>query len=535
MARQITVDTDTIIGYNYILKQYYVENQATTTYRETTTDILNVLSIVAPLHHITESQLLYLSSNLESLETLSYTLSDTGSYIHSIQFNTYIKYPLVLNCPKSKMYIGNSNIVFDLTLNESSYSRIHIIQEFYRDFIGLLLDLNDLQYIYDLLLSYYNSNNINNVYNIITDTEAEPLTYSNMFAISNWDNEQLAVYNCTLNPNNLYNNIPVLDIINADTDNNTITTLNNITNEVSIGDKIYVSGTTTTTDTYSYSADGEYIISNISNNIITTTENIQGSYTFPFPKTYLLEDICIIDKISRDDSTILLKDQVPNTVKVGDKIYVSGTQQEIENQVVSCDGMYTVGAIHSKTITVQETPLTNFENIEDSDTCYISKHLFISNILSINSNTILLQNTIPYTITDNTSQILVSKDNVETTYTVTGHTNNTIQVSSISSYNPTYPQVNKVTPNQSVQIQVTSTTNSTVFPVTTFIVDNFSEAQEYISLLENLPIPNTTIYNNILNTVPTSKEISLPVTTSINSMEFLGIFDTVYKDIVVSI
>lgn len=535
MARQITVDTDTIIGYNYILKQYYITNKATTTYRDTITDILNVLNIVAPDSTVSESQLYNLSHTYEALQNLSYTLSNTGSYIHSVQFNTYNKYPLVLNCFKSKLYIGNTNIIFDLTLNEAPNSRIYVIQEFYRDFIGLLIDLYDMEYIYNLLLSYYNSYNTNNIYNIISNTDEEPLTYSNMFSISNWDNKQEAVYICTSNPNNIYNNIPVLDIVSTNTSLNTITTLNNITDEVNVGDKISVTGTTTVTDTYSYSADGEYIISSISNNVITTTEQILGNYTFNFPKTYLLRDVCIIDSISRDNSTITLHDTVPNSIQIGDIIYVTGTQQQVQSQTLTCDGYYTVGAIQNKIITVQEAPLTNFENPTHAATCNISKHLFISNILSINNNTILLQQDNPYTLTDNTSKIVVDINNTLTTYTVTGHTTDTIQVSSISSYNPIYPQVNNVIPDTSIQIEVTSTNNKTIFPLTTFIVDNFSEVQQYISLLPNLPVPDTNIYNNILNQVPLSKEVSLPATPSITSMDFIGIFDNVYKDIVVEL
>ena len=41
--RQIQIDSNTLVGYNYIKSQYYVTNRSYTTYRTSTEEILKVL------------------------------------------------------------------------------------------------------------------------------------------------------------------------------------------------------------------------------------------------------------------------------------------------------------------------------------------------------------------------------------------------------------------------------------------------------------------------------------------------------------
>ena len=543
MAREIIVDTNTVVGYSYILKKYYVQNQGTLTYRDNIQDTLNVLGIVAPLNTVTVQDLQNLHDTYEVLKNVYYTLNDTGSFVSSIQFNTYREYPLVLNCYKSKLYIGNSNIIFDLTLNESIYSRVHIIREFYRDFLGLDLalnpdtqeiDLNDLEMIYDLLLSYYTSNNSNSIYNIIDNSEEKDISklkYSDTFSINNWDNKSLAVYNCIINPYGEYISSDIGDITDTNTSDNTITTLSNISN-LSIGDKVKVTGIEE-----EYSPNGEYTVLNIEDNVVTTKENISGLYNFPFPVISLQTSKCTIHSIDRDTSTITLHNSIPDTIQVGNVIYVQGTQVVTDNQTLTCDGYYTVGSIDNgnKKIVIQEVFPTNFSNPNNAATSYISKHLFISNILSINNKVVQLQDTNTFTLTDSTSKVVIYNNTNVQVYTVANHTSNTITVSeAINNYNPTYPKLQKLSPDTSFQIQVTSTTNTSTFPITTFIVDNFTQVKEYISLFSNLLVPTDTIYNNIYNKVPDTKSIPLEV-SGITSMEFLGLFNTVYSDLSLNI
>ena len=46
--REIVIDTDTTVGYDFELKKFYVTNKGTTTNRDTNTEIKAVLDIVAP-------------------------------------------------------------------------------------------------------------------------------------------------------------------------------------------------------------------------------------------------------------------------------------------------------------------------------------------------------------------------------------------------------------------------------------------------------------------------------------------------------
>ena len=102
MSRIKQVDIDTSVGYNYLIKKYFINNKNTTTYRITIEDTKEVLDIVAPSNSITPEILEALANEYEELSTLSYTLSDTGAYISTIQINDYVDYPIELRAEKNK-------------------------------------------------------------------------------------------------------------------------------------------------------------------------------------------------------------------------------------------------------------------------------------------------------------------------------------------------------------------------------------------------------------------------------------------------
>ena len=131
MAKFVLIDADTYLGYNFLIKQYFVVNKNTTTYRTEAEEIRKVLEIVAPddTSHTVEWLESYAKA-FEELETLSYTLSDTGAYISTVQINSYYDYPIELNAEKKKLLIRNTNIVFDLTLNEPVTTRISVMQAY---------------------------------------------------------------------------------------------------------------------------------------------------------------------------------------------------------------------------------------------------------------------------------------------------------------------------------------------------------------------------------------------------------------------
>ena len=166
MSRIIPIDSDTYIGYNYLIKKYFINNRDTITYRESSTEAKRVLDIVAPDNVITIEILNTLARDLEVLNTLSYTLSDTGAYISTVQLNDYEDYPIELRSETNKLLIRNTNVVFDLTLNEARNSRITVIQSYYKEHLGLDLTFQQLTLIYNFMINTYNPY----VYNLILDT-----------------------------------------------------------------------------------------------------------------------------------------------------------------------------------------------------------------------------------------------------------------------------------------------------------------------------------------------------------------------------
>ena len=186
-TRYIDIDTDTRVGFNYIKNQYYVTNKGYTTYRNSDTEaeiqeVLHALDITS----VTDEELLELKDDMEELYKVSYTLQDTGAYIHTLQFNDFKRYPLTLDCEKKKLYIMNSTIIYDLTLNESPKNvRIPRILSFYKNTLGLLMTTHDMSYFYSLLLSYYYPTCYNQV---MYNTNTKKYFYNNKFLLSNYSN-----------------------------------------------------------------------------------------------------------------------------------------------------------------------------------------------------------------------------------------------------------------------------------------------------------------------------------------------------------
>ena len=521
MAREIIIDSDTLIGYNYPIGKYYVTNQNTTTYRADLMEAKNVLNIVAPSNTVTIYQLKSLQDTLETLTSLSYTLSDTGAYFATIQFNDYKDYALVLDCEKSNMYIMNTDTLFDLRLNESAQSRIKVIQAYYLDKLGLDLTVEQLTYVYDYMISFYSPT----VYNVITDTDSTPVKYSNIFALSNFNNKAIATYMCTCNPNNVFNNIKVEDIVSTDSNTNTINLLNNISSTLKVGDTVTVSGTTLQEETYNYSADGTYTIKSILDSYsILTNETIGASYSFPYPTCYAIVSEAFIESISRDDSTITLTTEVPNTYNVGDIIYVTGTSTVQDYQSVTADGEYIIAYIQGKVIGVQQQPLTNY-TAPTTTASYTYKRINLGNVILVQSNTLTFQDTIPNLSTS--TKVVYTYNKEQNNLTVKSVTSSKyMEVNeSVEDFTPVFPVLYSSAPNTSILIDTLSTTKESKFPVGKFIVDNFTQCQDYINILIGLPSPSNIIYNSINKEPPSSTTIHVSLPTA----KYLGIFSQVYK------
>ena len=544
MSRRFIYDNDTMVGYSVLQQAYYVINKDTYTYRETAEEIKKVVDIVAPGNVYTVVQLKKLASTPELLTDLYYTIHDTGAYISSVQINDYDKFPLVLDCDKQVLYIGNSEVVFNLTLNESRELRVIQIIDFYKDVIGVFLTIQEVTAIYNFLIERYRPY----VYNVIQDTTATPVVYSNIFALSNWNNKSKAVYNCTLNPYNKFTLLDTADIIYTDTSYNTVTCINPTPGILNLkkGDTVYIQGTETDAQTYTYTADGEYTVYSIETNdtdtraVITLQEAVPASYTFPYPEAYLQTGIANIASISREDSTITLTTAVPDQILIGDIIEVYNTQQTIEDVSVSCNGNYTVAEIiDSNIIRVQETIPANYLYTTGTQGS-ISKNIFISNVATVTTNTvpplhstIVLTQASPVQLQATQHLFIKETTGAKTYYTLT-HVTSQAEVTGITEfytgesplhiYTPVYPQLQIQEFSTEILIEVTSTQNPEIFPTGEFMVDNFAQCQSYISLYPDLTVPELTVYNNI------NEEVGgdIAIAETLPTCKYLGIFSQVY-------
>lgn len=526
--RYIDIDTDTRVGYNFLKSKYYVTNKGTTTYRSTIEEIQKVLHALE-ITDIEDSTLEEFYTSIENLTDIYYTWSDTGSYIHTIQFNDYKDFPLVLDCEKARIYIMNSTIVFNLTVNESARNvRVPYLCSWYLSKLGLNITREDMLTFYNLLYSFFTPT----VYTLIEpqteQQELTDLTYSDTFKLSNFSETSKIVYSGTQNPLNLTTYSNIGDITSIDSVTQTITTTTPITT-LQVGDKINISNATTTIDETPYSADGTYTIFTLTNNQIVVEESIPVSYQFQYMKCSLVSSLSDIDEISRDNRTITLQHQVPNSIFTGDTIYIQGTTITTEHgEEISCNGIYTISSIHNKDIVVEEEIPTNYTG----STGQLYKLLPLGNITSISSNTIHLQDEITLTNLQGSTIQVLSPDNEVQSYIVSNAVTNTIQVTTtIENYTPDYPLLREPQPSSEVEINVLESLIEDVFPVGEFILDNFTQAQDYVFTVRPYgitPIPNY-IAEQLYNKVPTTYPIT--TTVGITSMKLLGLYSRVYTEL----
>ena len=537
-------DTTIRVGYNYIKQRYYITNYSTetvytTTYRPNISEIRKVLEVFNITEtDVTDAELLAFSSELEYLHTIYYTWQDTGAYIHTLQFNDFNDYPLVIDCERSKLYILNSPIVYDLTVNESPKRvRVPHLCNFYRTTTGLSISEQDMLQLYNLLTKYYKPAWYNQINQPEEDTD--PLTYSGVFALTNYNDTSLAKCHCIFNIlGDEFTTTYHLTEINTNTQQLTLLEENN---NIKVGDTIWVEDATTNYSGEEFSADGTYTVQDISEDKLTITiaETFPISYEFSYNTCKVIEATYTISKMSRENNTITVTEN-PTDILVGDKIYVLGATVPTTYETISCDGEYTVQRITREEdnyiITVEETIPTDFTT--DSTTATLTKELFVGNISSIepSTETSVITMTNNLVVTPNTSAtIVIYTDTTRNTYTVTGTTTNTCTVSSvISAYNIVEhtPKCNLATPSNPISINITSVDKiiEETFPIGEFIVNNFAEAQAYIETAPILPIPNEMYSNYINKTVPTTMSIEELPTSHINTMTCKGLYTKNYED-----
>lgn len=561
--RYIDIDGDTRVGYNYLKQQYYVTNKSYTTYRnskELTEVVLATLGITKDTYPEVIENLSALQSTYEELYKVYYTIQDTGAYIHTIQFNDHEEYPLTIDCEKGKLYIMNTSIIYDLTVNESARSvRVPRILSYYKDTLGLIIEDTDMYYFYSLLVSYYYPTCYNQV-GLNEDTNE--YFYNNKFLLSNYSGTSPAVYNCTYNPNNNAPQTMLTHVIATDSTNNTITTSTPIAEESLLGyNKVRVEGTQELIEGTEYTADGTYTIDNIEDTTITVTDTIPFTYTFSYKECYVVDSSYTISSMNATDYTITLS-AIPTNLKVGDVIIVTGATVTTPYETISCNGSYTisqVGVISSEgvedknTIIVEEPIPTDFTGTGAT----LIKEVFISNISSIVDNTITLTDTTELNLTGANLYIhtIENEETTMTPYTVDTNTSTTITVTGTIEdydYEDTCPVLYLPIPDKTqdteVLIDVTSVSDDAkdVFPTGEFLTDTYEQCIAYINTLAGLP-PSasdqryiSTIKDNLYKKVP--EEITLQedikdytktgqyVSCSLDTMYLKGLYSHVYNE-----
>lgn len=541
--RYYIIDNDTTVGYNYLKQSFYVTNKDTTTYRTTAEEIKKVLNAIEVVIPNIDEILSTMQNTDEELTDIFYTWEDTGSYIHTIQFNGYNTHPLTIDCEKAKLYIMNTPIIFNLNTSEPITIRLDKLCSYYQNKLGLHISQENMYYFYNLLTSYYAPTCYNQIQTPIN--KEEPLYYSNMFFSSNFNDKAPAIYSCKFNAMGTmqYNLLGYLE--STDTSTNIIQTVMPI-DDLEIGMKIHLHNANTTIDGTTYSADGTYTITNLQDNYILISENIPVSYQYPNQVCYIASSRNKISNISRDTNKVTLTSAVPDTIHVGDSIHITGTTiTEEYDQAITCDGIYTVQAIEDKKLTLQEELPTNYSG----NSGYIYKALLLGNIAQITPNTenhtstISLYKTIPY---NNIQYISIYNPEKSMTnlYEVSAISDTTITITTdIDEYTPNYPEVQKPLPTEETLITVTDSINEAKFPSGSFMVDNFKQVQNYLGIYKTLPIPTDEGDNNIKDSigqaVPKTYTISVPIlkphdeNITLYTIEYMtchGLYSEVYSE-----
>ena len=560
--RRITRDNITL-GFNYLRQQYYITNKGKTVYSYNIEDVLNIANGVFMLEPAIErADLEACATREETLHTIYYTWQDNGAYIHTLQFNDFEKYPLTVDCEKQKLYIMNSNVVFDLTVDESEDKvRLPMLRAYYRDTLGLAITQSQMKLLYNMLLEYYKPTCYNQ---IEVDEETGRIYYNNIFLSSNYDDKATVVYNCTRNPNNTTNGEYVTSILRTDTNTNLIYLAEPISTEteikynIRVGSKITIQGANIVIAENNYSADGTYTISTIYNvseedtriKALEVTESLPISYEFP-SVTCLVEAVeCNITGMSREDSTITVTGEDVQYLLTGDKVIVRNADIASTYEEVSLNGEYTIQSIeagenNTYILHVQENILTDYAG----NTGKLIKGISLGELKKAETtgssgdleNTITLIN-LQYKDTEPLIDLLQEgdtiymSDNVYTSYTVQEHVtgDNSIQVlEPVQEYNieDLYPKLLYPNPSEEILINVTSVDESLedVFPIGEFMVDSFEEVQEYINMIVGSAKPSEQTYKNMYKDISDSMEIPEHIVEG-NTMYFVGLYSQRYSE-----
>ena len=540
MTRTIKVDDNTSISYLYRDSVFRITNKGTYTDRKTVEEAKKVLDIVAPDNPYTKQVLTErLVNTMEEITDLSFTYDNMG-YVKTLQLNDYKDYALFLDAEKGKLRILGTDIIFDLTLNITPTDYKGTIQDYYSRTIGLNISNDNIEFLYNLIVSYFNPNvktknnpeatneYSNTTNNTIVRTNDNVLMYTNKIYGSNYSNNLPLSYTLTLNPNNTL----VPDITHEayilQLQENVITLTDTVPSYIHVGDTLQLTNVITTVNDTEYSADGNYTVTDIKDNTITVSSNFPTPYVYVPPTLNLCAYKTSIEEAHRANATdnnnnfnTLTFDNSTDLSNyfVGDTITIHGSEYTTDLQTFSIDGEYTIMDIQGHIITLEEDLPTDYPYGNLTSNPYIYKEVLIGNVESCtpnetltNSEIVLEKLEVPVETLTNSPTVFVRKQD------------NTVQYATLTNFDSTYntatvtgnmgnwtTQIGKLYLLESSTEVLISITDSNLdnMPNTEFIVDNTDEANAYLGLLDsdtnpekNLVKPTEVCYNNSNKGVP---------------------------------
>lgn len=543
MAREITYN-DAIVGYNFEKSQYYVTNKDTTITRPVpinvnneqltniASQVFNLFKVVAPsvpAGTATTAKVKALYTMEETLNEIYYTWEDTGAYIKTIQLNTYDTHPVTIDLIQEKLYIMNSDLIFDLKLNEDTSYRVAYLIDYFKRIVGLTVTQEQMTSIYNELLHFYSPYFIPydhaNYYAVIQPRAdiQEPLYYTNYIRLSNYNHIAPLTFTLHYNPNNDYSaNQHISNILHIDPNTRTIQTLNDIPSTLQPQDTIRI--TNSTQNNNSYSADGTYTVSAVSGKTLTVTENIPVAYDIQYLPCYKVVAKTTVTSVQRENFTITCSAPVSNDIIIGDTIHLKGTTPSADG--TTADGTYTVTNILGSTIVVQEEIPINYTG----STAFIYKQVQVGNISFITSNQVNLYEAPSPSITS-TDQVTIR----DIVYTVSAYSNKVITLTSSPAYYvQSYAELN--IPKQATLTNITIE-NSTLTNIgnESFTVNTYGQAQDYITEVCTECSMDTFVYALPENLeAQMSSRVATSGAITINGIvgQCKGLYTEVYTDVI---
>ena len=272
--RYIQIDSDTIVGYNYLKKKFYITNKETTTYRNTAEQAIVVLNVLGIEDYTAEELKEEIYNNYETLEKVYYTLEDGGSYIRTLQFNDWVGYPLEVDLEKKNIFIRNTEVLFSLELNESPQGRVDRFRSYYLETLGLSISNDEMLNAYRILANQYSKPYFYN--ELSGEAGSTTYKYTGSFNMANFNNSSAITCEGVKNPNELFSTQYLVNLESIDSANYTVNFQQSINPKEFKGlltdSKIIIQGTAQDVEDTVYSSDGEYTITELINSSLGNKE-----------------------------------------------------------------------------------------------------------------------------------------------------------------------------------------------------------------------------------------------------------------------